>query len=109
MSELENLLAGADDLGAWQAALSREQVIRSVVASSGEDRQTVTDMVDAMRSMGQEAVLSLTDGEPTTLEDGLRRYVDSMDLEGPAMDPDVLSTDLSALLAYPWPGETDSA
>jgi hypothetical protein len=107
--DLAAWLAGEKDLEAVQTALSRENIIRSVMASSGEDRQTVADMVDAMRSMGQEAVLSLTEGEPTTLADGLQRYVDSMDLDGPAMDPDVLSTDLTTLLAYPWPGDTEPA
>jgi len=98
-------LAGEDDLEAVQTALSRETVLRGVMAETGEDRQTVMDMIDAMQSMNEEAVLSLTEGEPTTLHDALSRYVDSVDLTGPPVDPGVLSDDLNTLLAYPWPGE----
>lgn len=94
-------LVDEPDLDMVQRALSRERVIRQVMVESGEDRQTVTDMADAMESMGQEAVLSLTEGEPTTLRDALQRYVDGLDTADP-QEADVAG-DLGAILNYPWP------
>lgn len=103
-ASLAEALADVDDLEEVKAALVREEVIRTVSAESGEDRQHVADLVDAMASMGQEEVLALTNGEPTTLRDGLQRYVESMDYDGAFVDPNVLASDLETLLAYPWPG-----
>lgn len=105
---LADLFANAPDLDRVRAALVREHAIRHVMAETGEDRQTVTDMIDAMESMDQEAVLALTDGEPTTLRDALDRYVADLerDIEaGDAAGPVTISADLTTLLAYPWPEE----
>lgn len=113
MSELQDLLAGADDLGAWSAALVREKTIRNVMAETGESRKIVTEVADAAESMDQEAVLSLTEGKPTTLADALGRYVDGIRqrpfLNFGDQNDEVAGTweeveaDLNALLAYPWP------
>ena len=73
------------------------------MADAGVDRQTVTDMLDAMASMGQEAVLDLMDGEPTTLAAGLQRYVDELEKRDELQPRDRVVDDLSTLLAYPWP------
>lgn len=78
---LAEALGREDDLEAVKRAVIREAVIRSTMVKFDEDRATVTDMIDAMGSMGQEAVLDLTEGEPTTLADALSRYVDALELE----------------------------
>jgi hypothetical protein len=104
--DLETWLAGTTELETVRAALVRETVIRQVMADSGEDRQHVADMLDAMRSMGQEAVLDLMEGEPTTLAAGLQRYVDELEGRDELQPRDRVVDDLSTLLAYPWPGET---
>jgi hypothetical protein len=106
---LATVLAETADLGRFQAALVRERVIRNTMAQTGEGRDTVVDMVDALESMDQEAVLDLTEGEPTTLVDALRRYVaelEARDPDGDELTPVARVTgDLGALLAYPWPDE----
>jgi hypothetical protein len=100
---LADLLDGAD-LEAVQAALVRERVIRDVMRDSGEERQHVADMLDAMASVSQEGVEELTDGEPTTLRDALQRYVESLPgPDGTAADWNV-AEDLGAILNYPFPG-----
>jgi hypothetical protein len=103
---LGEALAGEADLDRLRAALVRETVIRQVMADSGEDRRTVTDMLDAMRSMADEAVLDLMDGEPTTLHAGLQRYVDELEKRDELQPRDRVVDDLSTLLAYPWPVAT---
>lgn len=106
IENLADLFANAPDLDRVRAALVREHAIRHVMAETGEDRQTVTDMIDAMESMDQEAVLALTDGEPTTLRDALDRYVADLerDIEaGDAAGPVTISADLTTLLNYAWP------
>lgn len=105
--DIRDMLAQVEDLETVTPALARESVIRSGMAETGEDRQSVADLLDAALSMDQEGVLELTDGEPTTLADALRRYVE--DLEQNAATVDVRSTqaivgELDSLLAYPWPG-----
>jgi hypothetical protein len=102
---LGEALAGEVDLDVVRAALVKETVIRQVMADSGEDRRTVTDMLDAMRSMADEAVLDLMEGEPTTLHAGLQRYVEELEGRDELQPRDRVVDDLSTLLAYPWPGE----
>lgn len=102
-------LAGARDLEAVQAALVREIVIRQVMAESGEERRHVVDMLDAMDSMGQEAVLELTEGQPTTLHEALQRYVEDLGSEVYGVHEvaelrHLVVGDLGTLLTYPWPG-----
>lgn len=96
------------DLEQVKRALARETVIRHMVAETGEPREIVAEMVDAHASMDHEAVLDLTEGEPTTLRDALERFTAELgrQIEG---DPgstfgDVLEG-LSAILAYPFPEE----
>lgn len=103
---LADALASVDDLEKVKTAMIREETIRSVMAETREDRKTITDMIDAMDSMGQEAVLELTEGEPTTLADALQRYVEILDSGDP--DPERIAGELNALLAYPWPGVPDA-
>lgn len=107
MSKLTDLLAGADDLGAWRAALAREQAIRDAMATTGEGREVVAEMLDALIAMDEEAVLDLAEGEPTTLADALARYRDSLNEipEGEQIGVDGVINHLSAILAYPWSGE----
>lgn len=103
--DFRDILAAVPDLELVQAALVREKVIRNAMAQTGEGRSTVVDMIDALASMDQEAVLSLMDGEPTTLARGLARY--ALELEGrDELQPrDRIVDELGSLLAYPWPGE----
>ena len=108
MSELTDLLAEADDLGAWRAALAREVAIREVMAETGESREIVTEMVESLDAMADEAVLDLCDGQPTTLRDALSRYVDGLAArwpDGADLDQETVTGDLVALLSYPWTGE----
>lgn len=101
--ELAALLSKMPDLDKAQAALVRERVIRNVMRDSGEERQHVADMLDAMESMGQESVLELTEGEPTTLRDALQRYVESLEAADTPEEHAGAIDDLSAILAYPFP------
>jgi hypothetical protein len=103
---LEGLLEEAD-LEAVKRALAREQVIRDAMAETGESREIVAEMVDAHTSMDQEAVLDLTEGEPTTLRDGLEQFVAELErrMEGdPGSTFGEVLDGLNALLSYPWPG-----
>jgi hypothetical protein len=98
-------LAAVHDLGRVQAALVRERVIRNTMAQTGEGRQTVVDMIDALDSMDQEAVLDLTEGEPTTLVDALRRYLDELEKRDELQPRDRILEELGAILAFPWSEE----
>lgn len=102
--DLGEMLAQVSDLEAVPRALARETVIRSAMAETGEDRETVTDMLDAAVSMDQEAVLDLMEGEPTTLAAGLRRYVQELEGRDELQPRDRVVSDLDTLMAYPWPG-----
>lgn len=106
--DLAELFANEPDLDRVRAALVREHAVRYVMAETGEDRQTVTDMIDAMDTVDQEAVLELTEGHPTTLRDALGRYVDQLPQEVTTMTGEVsdrIAADLTTLLNYPWPEE----
>jgi hypothetical protein len=108
---LDALLQNTDDLDQVQWAVKRERDIRNAMARSGEGRGPVTEMVDAIDSMDQEAVLDLTEGDPTTLRDALQRYVaelEKRDPDGDELTPIArVTTDLGAILAYPWSGEEE--
>lgn len=99
------LLEEADSLEWVTKALARETVIRHMVAETGEPREIVAEMVDAHASMDQEAVLDLTEGEPTTLRAALERYVDDLDPGDENLRVGSVIDDLSAILAYPFPEE----
>lgn len=102
MIDLENA-----DLDEVRRALVRETVIRQTMARSGEGRAPVADMVDALDSMGQEAVLDLAEGEPTTLVDALRRYLDELEKRDELQPRDRVVDELGTILAYPWSGEEE--
>lgn len=105
-NELRHVMSEIEDLDEARAALVREHAVRHVMAETGEPREVVTEMIDAMEATDQDGVLDLTEGEPTTLRDALERYLDALekDIEaGDAAGPVTISADLGALLAYPWP------
>ena len=99
------LLENTADLDAAGRAVEREREIRIGMARTGEGREVVAEFLDAQAAMDDEAVLDLTESQPTTLVDALRRYVeelgnrDEMSLSW----RDMVAGDLAALLAYPWP------
>ena len=102
----ELLLREEADLEQVKRALARETVIRHMVAETGEPREIVAEMVDASASMDQEAVLDLTEGEPTTLRAALERWLDLwMKLHNPETPTADVIEGLSAILAYPYPEE----
>jgi hypothetical protein len=101
---LAEALSALDDLDRVALLVAREQIIREGVAETGEAREHVADLFDAMVSMDQEAVLDLTEGEPTTLRDGLRRYVDDLQGAQDTITVETVVSDLNTLLTYPWPG-----
>lgn len=99
---LADALASVDDLEEVKRAVVRESAIRGAMKDTGEDRQTVTETMDAMEATGQEAVLDLTEGEPTTLADALDRYVDELKKRDELQPRDLITSELTAILAYPW-------
>jgi hypothetical protein len=111
--DLGEMLAGADDLDAVQDALVKERVIREVMAESGEPRDIVVEMIDAMKSMADEAVLDLMEGEPTTLRAALQRYVERLPDAYPNQEEATgwaleVTNDLASILGYPYPGPCKS-
>lgn len=114
-TQMTDLLASTEDLDQVTRAVEREKAIRAGMARTGEGREIVAEFLDAHESMDHEAVLSLTDGEPTTLRDALSRYVadletgdaqcsDSVEL-GPYAQLVVQA--LETILGYPWPAEEE--
>lgn len=104
-------MAGEKDLDKVQRALIRETSIRQTMAQTGEGRSTVVDMIEAMESMDHEAILDLTEGEPTTFRDAVLRYVaelEKRDPDGDELTPVARVTDeLGTILAYPWSDEEE--
>lgn len=109
---LAEILSGKEDLDAVIRAVARERVIRRGMAETGESREIVAETLDASISTGQEAVLNLMDGEPTTLRAGIQRYVQVLEAEmgeGCPWDSEAkdvvagIADELNSLLAYPWP------
>jgi len=106
--ELATKLSQAPDLDRVTRALARERAIRDTMTETGESREIVADMIDAMDSMSEEAVLDLTDGEPTTLRDALSRYVERLNNLGDQKREEIyanIADELDTILAYPWPAE----
>lgn len=104
---LAETLAGVDDLDRVVRAVARERAIRDAMARTGEGREVVAEMIDALDSMSQEAVLELTDGEPTTMRDALSRYVDDLENQATEMHPETVAANLTTILNYPWSGEEE--
>lgn len=94
------LLEGTSDLTAVRDALVKEEVIRKIMRDTGEPRDIVVDMIDAMKSMADEAVLDLMEGEPTSLRAALQRYVDELEKRDELQPRDRVVDDLSVLLNY---------
>ena len=102
----QNYLTEVPDLEMVKRAYLREELIRRLVVETGETREIVAEQVDAFASMDQEAVLGLTDGQPTTLREALGRYVDELNnYEEEMGNLHTVADDLGALLAYPWSEE----
>lgn len=101
---LADALASVDDLKSVEDALARERIIRQAMAETGEDREIITQMIDAGHAMSEEAVLELTEGEPTTLRDALNRLMDELNgYEEEMGNLRTVADQLSALLAHRWP------
>lgn len=107
--DLATVLADDQDLESVTRAVVREHAIRDGMARTGEGREVVADMLDALDSMDQEAVLDLMEGEPTTMRDALQRYMDEIikrDPDGDELIPAArVFTELAMIMGYPWSGE----
>jgi DNA mismatch repair ATPase MutS len=106
---LAGVLEEVPDLDQVIKTVARETAIRSAMEQSGEPREIVAEMLDSLNSMDQEAVLDLTEGEPTTLRAALERFVDQLrrSIEGdPGSTLGDVEEGLNALLAYPFPEDT---
>jgi hypothetical protein len=103
--KMADVLARFDEehLTAMRDALAKETAIREVMAESGESREVVEEAIGAMDAMAGEAVLDLTEGEPTTLRDALERYVAVLEERDEILARDWVLSDLAALLTYPFP------
>lgn len=97
------LLENADDLDAISRAVEREREIRIGMARTGEGREVVAEFLDAEAAMDDEAVLDLTEGQPTTLVDALSRYLTELEGRDELQPRARVAGELAALLTYPWP------
>lgn len=107
MSYLAEFLTHVADLKELRDALVREQTIREVMADTGLSREEVTRVADETEAIDREMIDDLTEGQPTTLEDALSRYVERIPEVVNTAEGDVserIADDLYALLAHPWPG-----
>lgn len=95
-------LADTADLDTVSRAVARERAIRETMGKTGESREIVVEVLDAMISMGDEAVLTLTEGEATTLKDGVVKYVGHLEAQGDTASLDV-AADLTTLVEHSWP------
>jgi hypothetical protein len=104
--DMADLLSVVDDLDAVSRAVEREREIRLGMARTGEGREVVAESLDSLESMDQEAVLELTDGEPTTLVDALTRYIAELQWRGTTDALDSAAS-LAAILEFPWSHEEE--
>jgi hypothetical protein len=95
---LAEFLATMPDLDQAARAVEREREIRIGMARTGEGREVVAGFLDAQAAMDDEAVLDLTDGQPTTLVDALTRLLETWNQNGV---PDGAEYELAAILAFP--------
>lgn len=105
--ELRDMLELVPDLGEVERALVREHAIRAAMARTGEGRTIVAEGIDALQSMDREAVLNLTEGNPTTLPDALARYTRIVETWDELVPRDRVVGDLDAILENPWPAEEE--
>lgn len=99
----DNYLAQEPDLDAVARAVEREREIRIGMARTGEGREVVAEFLDAQAAMDDEAVLDLTDGNPTTLVDALTRYLEELEGRDELQPRARVAGELAAILAFPWP------
>lgn len=99
----DNYLAQEPDLDAVARAVEREREIRIGMARTGEGREVVAEFLDAQAAMDDEAVLDLTDGQPTTLVDALTRYLEELERRDELQPRARVAGELAAILAFPWP------
>lgn len=98
-----DMLSGIDDLDAVTRAVEREREIRLGMARTGQGREVVAEFLDAQAAMDQEAVLELTDGQPTTLVDALTRYLEELEGRDELQPRARVAGELAAILSFPWP------
>lgn len=98
-------LATETELDSVVRAVARERSIRQGMAATGQGRQPVADMLDSLEAMDTEGVLDLTEGQPTTLADALRQYIDVMETRDELQPRARVMDELAAILAYPWSEE----
>lgn len=101
--DFQELVAQADDLDRVTRAVEREREIRIGMARTGKGREVVAEFLDAEAAMDDEAVLDLTDGNPTTLVDALTRYLAELEGRDELQPRARVAGELAAILAYPWP------
>lgn len=100
---LADYLAAAPDLDQCQRAVEREREIRIGMHRTGEGREVVAEFLDAQEGMDREAILDLTDGQPTTLVDALTRYLEELERRDELQPRARVAGELAAILAFPWP------
>lgn len=105
--ELSAMLELVPDLGEVERALVREHAIRAAMARTGEGRTVVAEGIDALQGMDREAILDLTEGNPTTLADALARYTRIVETWDEVIPRDRVVNDLDAILENPWPAEEE--
>lgn len=98
---IADMLQQMDDLGDAERMIQRERDIRDGMARTGEGREVVTEAVDVLSVIPGEAVLELTDGNPTTLQEALKAYIRELEGRGDTTSLDT-AADLETLLDYPW-------
>lgn len=98
----QDALADTVDLDAVVRAAARERSIRDTMRETGEPREIVAELLDSIISMGDEAVLTLTEGEATTLKDGVVKYIGHLEAQGDTASLDV-AADLTTLVEHSWP------
>lgn len=101
--DMRDLLSVVDDLDAVSRAVEREREIRLGMARSGQGREVVAEFLDAQDGMDREAILELTDGQPTTLVDALTRYLEELEGRDELQPRARVAGELAAILAFPWP------
>lgn len=104
---VQALMENTDDLDQVTRAVVREKTIRAGMARTGEGREVVAEVVDALESMDREAVLDLADGEPTTLRAALDRYLETLEARDELQPRDRILDELATIMGYPWSHEEE--
>lgn len=123
MSKLREAMIGEPNMATITRETAREIAIRHAMAETGETRDVVEEMVDALECMAEEIVLGTTQGEPATLRDALNRYLDTQETilaryaeSGPDGHPqdgmdvrEEVAEALNAFLIHPFPDRVEPA